>query len=49
MDKINTFVGSDAGAHTFGADLSADGVFAFDDDIDGAIQQAPHPDLHSMV
>lgn len=26
---------SDTGAHTFGADLSADGVFAFDDDIDG--------------
>ena len=26
---------SDAGAHTFGADLSADGVFPFDDDIDG--------------
>jgi hypothetical protein len=26
--------GSDAGALDFGADLSADGVFAFDDDID---------------
>jgi len=26
---------TDAGAHTFGADLSADGAFAFDDDIDG--------------
>ena len=25
----------DAGARTYGADLSADGVFAFDDDIDG--------------
>ena len=29
---------SDAGAHTFGSDLSADGVFAFDDDIDGDIR-----------
>ena len=29
---------SDTGAHTFGADLSADGVFAFDDDIDGDIR-----------
>jgi len=26
---------SDTGAHTFGADLSADGIYAFDDDIDG--------------
>ena len=26
---------NDAGAKTFGADLSADGTFAFDDDIDG--------------
>jgi hypothetical protein len=29
---------TDAGARTYGADLSADGVFAFDDDIDGNIR-----------
>lgn len=29
---------ADAGARTYGADLSADGAFAFDDDIDGDIR-----------
>ncbi len=31
---------SDLGAHDFGQDLSADGVFAFDDDIDGTLWDA---------